>query len=91
MGRALGCGRACPDSYRARGSGRVIAQRPGALLREAPQPRRSPYAQMLRNLRPKELVVDAPGEPVQVDGKQVPLRSETAPIRRSRLLCPLDK
>ena len=44
-----------------------------ALLREAPQPRRSPYAQMPRHLRPKELVVDAPGEPVQVDGKQVPL------------------
>ena len=62
-----------------------------ALLREAPQPRRSPYAQMPRHLRPKELVVDAPGEPVQVDGKQVPLRSETAPIRHSRLLCPLDK
>ena len=62
-----------------------------ALLREAPQPRRSPYAQMPRHLRPKELVVDAPGVPVQVDGKQVPLRSETAPIRRSRLPCPLDK
>ena len=60
------------------------------LLRE-PQPRRSPYAQMPRQRRPKELVVDALGVPVQVDGKQVPLRSETAPIRRSRLLCPLDK
>ena len=44
-----------------------------ALLREAPQPRRNPYAQMPRQRRPKELVVDAPGEPVQVDGKQVPL------------------
>jgi hypothetical protein len=62
-----------------------------ALLREAPQPRRSPYAQMPRQRRPKELVVDAPGVPVQVDGKQEPLRSETAPIRRSKLLRPLDK
>ena len=61
-----------------------------ALLRE-PQPRRSPYAQMPRQRRPRELVVDAPGEPVQVDGKQVPLRSDIAPIRRSKLICPLDK
>ena len=32
--------------------------------------------------RPKELVVDAPGEPVQIDGEQVPLRSEAAPMWR---------
>ena len=42
-----------------------------ALLWEAPQPRRSPYAQMPLQRRPRELVVDAPGVPVQVDGKQV--------------------
>ena len=42
-------------------------------------------------LKTRALLREAPGEPVQVDGKQVPLRSETAPIRRSRLLCPLDK
>ena len=76
-----------PTGRAVREGGRSKAR---ALLRE-PQPRRSPYAQMPRQRRPKELVVDAPGEPVQVDGKQVPLRSETAPIRRSRLLCPLDK
>ena len=60
------------------------------LLRE-PQPRRSPYAQMPRQRRPKELVVDALGVPVQVDGKQVPLRFDIAPIRRSKMICPLDK
>ena len=62
-----------------------------ALLREAPQPRRSPYAQMPLQRRPRELVVDAPGVPVQVDGKQVRLRFDIAPIRRSKLICPLDK
>ena len=60
-----------------------------ALLREAPQPRRSPYAQMPRQRRPKELVVDALG--VQVYSKQVPLRFDIAPIRRSKLICALDK
>ena len=62
-----------------------------ALLREAPQPCRSPYAQMPRQRRPKELVVDALGVPVQVYSKQVPLRFDIAPIRRSKLICPLDK
>ena len=90
VGRALGCGRACPDCYgrAVREGDRLKAQ---VLLREALQPRRSPYAQMPRQRRPKELGVDAPGVPVQVDGKQEPLRSETAPIRRSKLLRPLDK
>ena len=61
-----------PTGRAVREGDRLKAQ---ALLREAPQPRRSPYAQMPRQRRPKELVVDAPGVPVQVDGKQVPLRS----------------
>ena len=59
-----------PTGRAVREGGRPKAR---ALLREAPQPRRSPYAQMPRQRRPKELVVDAPGVPVQVDGKQVPL------------------
>ena len=67
-----------PTGRAVREGDRLKAQ---ALLQEVPQPSRSPYAQMPRQRRPKELVVDAPGVPVQVDGKQVPLRSETAPIR----------
>ena len=62
-----------------------------ALLRETPQPSRSPYAQIPLQRRPRELVVGAPGVPVQVDGKQVRLRFDIAPIRRSKLICPLDK
>ena len=62
-----------------------------ALLRETPQPSCSPYAQIPLQRRPRELVVDAPGVPVQVDGKQVRLRFDIAPIRRSELICPLDK
>ena len=60
------------------------------LLRE-PQPRRSPYAQMPRQRRPKELVMDALGVPVQVYGKQVPLKFDSAPIQRNKMICPLDK
>ena len=47
-----------PTGRAVREGGRPKAR---ALLREAPQPRRSPYAQMPRQRRPKELVVDAPG------------------------------
>ena len=68
-----------PTGRAVREGGRLKAR---ALLQEVPQPSRSPPTRRCRgNGGPGNWWWMRPGEPVQVDGKQVPLRSDIAPIR----------